>query len=112
MSEVRNATRISCHRRDDGSIVGEYEPSDRCTIKDIEDMVEDMLEAIDDNGETEYKDVQITPEVIVVEKIGQVTVFELLLSPKKWLRKLPTIGPDADEARAMKAQNRVGGWRI
>jgi hypothetical protein len=103
---MRNASRISCDRRDDGGIVGEYEPSDRCTLKDIEAMVEDMLEAVDDDGETEYEDVKISPEVIQIEKLGMVTVFELLLEPKKYLRRHSTVGPDADEARELRKLDR------
>jgi hypothetical protein len=98
--------RISAHRRDDGSICAEYEPRDRCSMGDIEDMMLDMLEAVDDPGEMEYEDVQVSPEVITVERIGRVPVFELLLRPKEYLRKLPRTGPGADEARELKKLER------
>lgn len=103
---MRMATRISAHRRDDGSICAEYEPADRMTMADLEKCVEDMLDAVDDDGNIEYEAVQISPESVVVEKIGRIIVFEFLLEPKKYLRKLPAHGPTADEARELKKMER------
>jgi len=54
----------------------------------------------------------ISPEVIMTEKFGEVTVFEMWLRPKAYLLKVPTRGPDADEKRSLQAQAGVRGWRV
>jgi hypothetical protein len=104
-SQVEKWIRISAHRRDDGSICAEYEPRDRCSMGDIEDMMLDMLAEVGD-GNIEYEDVEVSPEIITIQKIGQVTVFELLLRPKEYLRRLPRTGPNADEARELRLLER------
>jgi hypothetical protein len=103
---------ISAHRRDDGTVVAEVEPADRVTIADLERAVEDMLKEVGDNGEIVYDPVLISPEVIMTEKFGEVTVFEMWLRPKAYLLKVPTRGPDADEKRSLQAQAGVRGWRV
>jgi len=97
---------ISAHRRDDGTVVAEVEPADRMTISDFGKCEEDMLKEVGDNGEIEYDPVLISPEVIMTEKFGEVTVFEMWLRPKEYLRKLPSRGPDADEARELRLLER------
>jgi hypothetical protein len=112
---MRNATRISCHRMDDGSIVGEYRPEDRMSLSDIEKCVEDMLDAVDDNGEHEYS-WTVSPEIITVEKIGTIAVLEIKLTSTTRCGRIQHDeygnGLDADEIRSLRAQNSVRGWRI
>jgi hypothetical protein len=110
---MRNTTRISCHRRDDGSILGEYQPEDRMNLTDIEKCVEDMLDAVDDDGEHEY-DWTLSPEIVTIEKIGTIAVLEIMLTSSTLCgrRSYDQTGPDADEIRSLRAQNSARSWRI
>jgi len=104
---MRNATRISCHRRDDGSIVGEYEPCDRISLKDIDLMVDDMLMTVDDNGEHSYE-WSISPEVVTIQKVGTLAVLEVVLTSSTLAGRMKHTpgGLGADELRSIRR-----GWQ-
>jgi hypothetical protein len=105
---MRNATRISCHRRDNGSILAEYEPQDRISLRDIELMVEDMLLTVNDDGEHSYE-WSISPEIITIEKVGTIAVLEIKLTSSTICGRKDT---DDYEFVRRAALSTVRGWRI
>jgi hypothetical protein len=106
---MRNATRIDVYRRDDGSIVGQYEACDRMSVADIESCRNDMLDAVDDEGEHEYT-ATFSPEIIKVNGVGDVAMLEILLTSPTLTgiddRDRTPGGPGADELRSIRR-----GWQ-
>jgi hypothetical protein len=109
---VRNATRIEAYRRDNGSICGTYQPEDRMSLADLEGCVNDMLDAVDDEGNHEYS-WTLSPEIMTVQGIGTIAVLEIELTSSTICgRREESQGIGADEIRAIRAQNGARGWRI
>ena len=109
---MRNATRISCHRRDDGSILAEYQPEDRMSLSDIEKCVEDMLDCVMDEGNHAYE-TTISPEIVTIQGIGTIAVLEIELRSSTICGRRESdsaYGLGADEIKGLMLRS-ARGWR-